>query len=164
MGHHTRKKKPTYYNPSFGDCVILFCTSLLTDYSYISLAFHASDQQTVNQRRCWKVICNKLMYILTTIKVYNTADNFMLQKQGLRCFTCKFLFNITLILVTFRLTYPCASLSPLKTLLSWRSISNLFMSFQGNKSHFLLLLHIDIFSTKKIDPKDVEGQEWACTW
>ena len=40
-------KKPSYYNPGFGDCVILLDTNLQIDYSHISLDFFTSDQQAV---------------------------------------------------------------------------------------------------------------------
>ena len=40
-------KKSSYYNPGFGDCIILLGTNLQKDYFNISLDFFTSDQQAV---------------------------------------------------------------------------------------------------------------------
>ena len=40
-------KKSSYYNPGFGDCIILLGTNLHKDRFNISLDFFTSDQQAV---------------------------------------------------------------------------------------------------------------------
>ena len=40
-------KKSSYYNPGFGDCIVLLGTNLQKDRFNISLDFFTSDQQAV---------------------------------------------------------------------------------------------------------------------